>query len=106
MSCDKCRGRTSPVSGSRCKFCGVVPAQLEHHCHAAGCGKSVHPKMLMCAKHWKLVPFAVQCRIYATYVPGQEMRKDASEKFLEAMGIAVEIVEQEEKRKGGASGSG
>ena len=53
-----------------------------HHCHAHGCKTEVQPKMLMCAKHWRMVAPALQKRIRATYRPGQEIDKNPSRAYL------------------------
>lgn len=45
--------------------------------------------MLMCAKHWKIVPRTLQANVYATYVPGQERRKDPSAAYLRASERAI-----------------
>lgn len=42
-----------------------------HHCHAAGCKTPCKPEMLMCLKHWRMVPREIQKRVWATYVSGQ-----------------------------------
>lgn len=57
---------------------------MSHTCHAHGCKRTVPPKMLMCLKHWKMVPKFAQDEIWATYVPGQEIRKDPSDAYLKA----------------------
>lgn len=31
-----------------------------HHCHALNCTTSVPPRLHMCAKHWRMVPKALQ----------------------------------------------
>lgn len=44
---------------------------MAHHCHAAGCSANVPPQMLMCKRHWFMVPKAIQSRVWATYREGQ-----------------------------------
>lgn len=56
----------------------------EHHCHAIGCTVRTHPKFFMCRRHWFMVPRHLRDRIWATYVPGQEVRKDPTVEYLEA----------------------
>ena len=41
-----------------------------HCCHAKGCTVAVPPKLLMCLRHWRLVPARLQRDVWATYVPG------------------------------------
>lgn len=43
-----------------------------HHCHARDCNKQVPPAFFMCARHWKMVPRALQALVWAHYQPGQE----------------------------------
>lgn len=80
-----------------------------HVCHAMGCTVKVPPRMLMCLRHWKMVPKALQQRIWATYVPGQEQRKDPTDAYMEAQRASVQTVAEKEgkatavlKRKRGA----
>lgn len=42
-----------------------------HTCHAIGCEVAVEPEMLMCKRHWFVVPKKVRNRVWATYRPGQ-----------------------------------
>jgi hypothetical protein len=54
--------------------------------------------MLMCLKHWRMVPRVLQRRIWATYVPGQEIRKNPTAEYMEAQRAAVRAVEEREGR--------
>lgn len=63
-----------------------------HKCHAYACNSNVPPRMLMCAKHWRIVPKATQNRVWATYQPGQERRMDPSHAYLNAAAEAVRLV--------------
>lgn len=63
-----------------------------HLCHAKGCEKEVPPARLMCLAHWRMVPRPLQNRVWATYCPGQEIRKDPSAEYLEAMNAAINAV--------------
>lgn len=67
---------------------------MTHLCHAVGCRVPVPPRMLMCRSHWRMVDPKNQDLIWATYVPGQEVRKDPSLAYLVAQahivaGVAV-----------------
>jgi hypothetical protein len=42
-----------------------------HHCHARGCAVHTRPEMLMCFRHWRMVPIRIQRLVYATYRAGQ-----------------------------------
>ena len=37
-----------------------------------------------CRDHWYALPKSLRDRIWATYIPGQELRKDPSVEYLEA----------------------
>ena len=56
----------------------------EHLCHWPGCSRKVPPKMWGCKQHWFTLPASIRRRIWATYVPGQEVRKDPSGAYLAA----------------------
>lgn len=38
----------------------------EHTCHALGCRAPCPPRHLMCARHWSMVPAALQREVYRT----------------------------------------
>lgn len=65
---------------------------MGHVCHASGCNVSVPQRMLMCRRHWRMVPKPLQDRVWATYVHGQEIRKDPSDDYLEAAQAAIDAV--------------
>jgi hypothetical protein len=56
----------------------------EHLCHATGCTVPVPPKMFLCKSHWFALPKAMRDDIWATYVPGQEQRKDPTSEYIDA----------------------
>lgn len=70
-----------------------------HRCHAEGCDAEVPPKMLMCLKHWRMVPKLSQARIWLTYRPGQEIDKHPSALYMDAQREAVEAVAVKEGRR-------
>lgn len=43
----------------------------EHTCHAIGCSTPCPPEYLMCPRHWRMVPYKFQRRVWATYRDGQ-----------------------------------
>lgn len=73
-----------------------------HYCHADGCRERVPPKMLMCKKHWKMVPQHLKDEVWAHYQPGQERLDDTSPAisgdYLEAAQAAVDAVARLEGR--------
>lgn len=69
---------------------------MAHTCHAVGCSRRVPPKMLCCAYHWHMVPFAIQRAVWKAYVPGQETRKDPTDEYMAAHCRAVAAVARKE----------
>lgn len=66
----------------------------EHRCHADGCGERVPPKLLMCARHWRMVPAKLQADVWRTYRPGQETDKHPSREYVDAARAAIESIAQ------------
>jgi hypothetical protein len=62
---------------------------MEHHCHAFGCKRSVPPKLLMCAGHWRRVPREIQTQVWRHYRPGQEIDKQPTPEYLLVQRAAV-----------------
>ena len=87
--------------GHRCSLRAGHPGKhkpiLRHECHADGCPAEVPPKMLMCLKHWRMVPRPLQRRVWAAYRPGQEVDKNPSDEYLEVQRAAVAAVAAKEK---------
>jgi len=54
--------------------------------------------MLMCRRHWFMIPKALRAEVWAAYVPGQEVRKDPTDEYLKVQRRAVEAVEKREGR--------
>jgi len=71
----------------------------DHECHATGCREKVHPERLMCIRHWRLVPRALQDAVYRTYRRGQCYDLQVSDEYLVAARHAVQAVEQAEARR-------
>lgn len=71
---------------------------MAHHCHAAGCPIRVPQTMLMCKRHWFMVPRAIQSRIWATYRDGQCDDWEISHAYAEAARSAVRAVAEKEGR--------
>lgn len=69
----------------------------KHVCHWPTCEKAVPPKMWGCREHWFTLPKMLRDRIWATYVPGQEIRKDPSPAYLEAAEEVERWVKEEIK---------
>lgn len=74
---------------------------MAHTCHAEGCRAEVPPRLLMCLRHWRMVPVRLQREVWRTYRKGQEIDKCPSEDYLVAQRAAVEAVAQKEGRRDG-----
>ena len=72
-----------------------------HTCHADGCDSHVPPKMFMCRRHWFMVPRDLRDLVWATYRPGQEVRMDPTDEYLEVARTAIEAVAAAEASKSG-----
>lgn len=83
---------------------GMAPADFlretnmpKHYCHAIDCIAIVPPKLLMCAKHWRMVPRDLQMAVYREYVPGQEITKTPTQAYLAAAAAAINAVWAKER---------
>lgn len=54
-----------------------------HECHWPGCTAQVPPAMWGCKVHWFRLPKVLRDRIWAAYVPGQEVEMTPSETYLQ-----------------------
>ncbi len=95
--CLFCKGKTPPP-GAKCKHCGRQGPKREHPCHALGCDVEISPSMLMCLRHWRMVPRNIQRAVWKEYVPGQEVTKTPTSKYLEVMQQAIRAVAEKEGR--------
>lgn len=55
-----------------------------HTCHWPGCEQRVPPARWGCRAHWFALPLRLRNRIWATYVPGQEITKTPSAAYIAA----------------------
>lgn len=70
-----------------------------HVCHAKNCITPVPPRLLMCGRHWRMVPYGLKLQVWATYQPGQERlpcRVEVSEEYLDAAREAIDAVAAKE----------
>lgn len=65
---------------------------MSHTCHAKLCAAPCRPELLMCLRHWRMVPKALQRRVYETYRPGQCDDKLPSREWREAADAAIASV--------------
>lgn len=70
-----------------------------HHCHAKNCPTPCKPEMLMCARHWHMVPKRIQAAVWKHYRPGQCDDKSPSKEWFEAAGAAIASVARIEALK-------
>lgn len=56
---------------------------MKHTCHWPGCPQVVPPSMWGCKPHWFALPKFLRDRVWATYVPGQEITKTPSQAYIE-----------------------
>lgn len=54
----------------------------DHHCHWTGCNAQVPPAMWGCKKHWFMLPKYLRDKVWAAYVPGQEVDMTPSQGYL------------------------
>lgn len=67
---------------------------MSHHCHANDCPVITSPAMLMCARHWRMVPKAMQARVWSTFKArgGVSDAPGSWADYYEACADAVEYV--------------
>lgn len=71
----------------------------KHECHAEDCHVEVPPKLLMCGRHWAMVPPDIQRAVYAAYRPGQERDMRPSVESLDAMTAAENYIRRLEGKR-------
>lgn len=71
---------------------------MEHHCHARNCTTPVKPELLMCLKHWRMVPKKLQQEVWKHYRPGQCDDKEPSEEWFKAADAAILAVFEKENK--------
>lgn len=73
----------------------LIPRAI-HECHAKGCLVRVAPRLLMCHRHWYMVPRATRIAILNTYRRGQERDKRPSLAWRRAARRAIDLVSAHE----------
>lgn len=69
-----------------------------HICHARDCKVAISPTLLMCMKHWRMVPGSIKARVLDHYRAGQTVDKKPTHAYLEAAQDAVRAVAEIEER--------
>ncbi len=67
-----------------------------HTCHWPGCDRRVPPARWGCRPHWFALPLPLRNRIWATYVPGQEVTKTPSAAYIAAAKEAQQWIAERE----------
>lgn len=62
---------------------------MSHHCHARNCTVATSPVMLMCGRHWYMVPRVLRVAVWSNYRAGQCDDKRPSEAWRGAAGAAI-----------------
>ena len=72
---------------------------MSHTCHARGCTTPVKPELLMCFKHWRMVPRLLQRAVWRAYRSGQCDDKRPSEAWHQAADAAIRAVAEKERNR-------
>jgi hypothetical protein len=70
-----------------------------HHCHAEQCKTVVPEKMFMCRPHWYMLPKKMRDAVWNAYTPGQEIRKDPTQHYLDVTRECIEYVANREGQR-------
>jgi hypothetical protein len=86
-----------------------------HYCHWPGCAEEVKPAFWGCRKHWYTLPVELRTKIWKAYKPGQEVKMNPSEEYLDAAEEVQRWIKQHlksarpaaarDRRKKGAAGA-
>lgn len=73
----------------------------KHNCAASRCPERVAPSILMCKKHWYMVPRDIRMRVLRSYQPGQEKVgwSATTAEYQDAVRAAIEAVAIKEGHK-------
>jgi hypothetical protein len=63
---------------------------MRHTCHWPNCREEVPPQLLMCLRHWQLLPQPIRTAVWAAYRPGQEVDKEPSRVYVAAVRVALD----------------
>lgn len=71
------------------------PPRVAHHCHVPGCDVSVPPRLLMCRRHWAMVPAETRRDVWKHFDPAQcatGPRPRPTDSWLRAARTAIDAV--------------
>ena len=69
---------------------------MPHTCHARFCTVEIPERLLMCRRHWLMVPANMRQTVWQTYRHGQEVSKEPTLAYIEAAIAAVHAVAAQE----------
>ena len=58
---------------------------MTHHCHWNGCPREVPPQKWGCKRHWFMLPLRLRAKIKEFYRAGQELEKNPSRDYIDAV---------------------
>lgn len=73
--------------------------ELTHTCHAIACSEATKPEMLMCYRHWTMVPKTKQRDVWVTYRRGQCTDWKITQAYADAAKAAITAVARREGRR-------
>lgn len=77
---------------------------MSHRCHLPSCREEVPPRLLMCKRHWFMVPKPLRDAVWREYRPGQEEgNAPVTKEYLQVAQAAIAAVQKkiEDKRRQG-----
>ncbi len=95
LSIRRAAGLTEPLPSGESRTAKVAYVKAAgqtrlHECHWPGCTQQVPPAKWGCAGHWFKLPKRLRDRVWAAYVPGQEVDGVPSDEYL---AVAREVQE-------------
>lgn len=84
------------VEWPKLQLAALHQRRVEHTCHAQGCNAHVKPELLMCRRHWFMVPSNIRTAVNVHYRPGQCEDMDVSRPWSDAANAAIRSVFQQE----------
>jgi len=73
--------------------------RIGHTCHATGCNCIIRPHLLMCPRHWSMVPTELQVALSKHYRQGQVKAKELSKEQQDAADKAIKAVRDTEIKR-------
>jgi hypothetical protein len=67
---------------SKADYVRAAPNDGRHTCHWPGCATRVPAAMWGCRPHWYRLPLGLRNQVWAAFVPGQEVTKTPSRRYV------------------------